>query len=151
MGKINYRKVAVVVHGKCEWIMCNYIKNNLRLKMEVKADKKGEKGIQITSLMNFLNGRDFSLEKFTDDDNDIEIEGSGENIKLKNFKLFTIMDTDCCKSDQKVKAYQNKSMFKNHWLYEYIEPIYNTPNLDTILKRYGILPNVTIKDKDKIR
>ena len=153
MGKIkpNYTKVAVVAHGKCEWIMCNYIKNNLRLKMEIRADKKGEKSIQITSLINFLNGREFKDSKgFVEKNNDIETEGAGKSIKLKNFKFFIIMDTDDC-TPEEATAYQNKSMFKNHWLYEYIEPIYNTPNLDTILKRYGILPNVTIKDKDKVR
>ena len=33
--KPNYTKAIVVVHGKCEYIMCQYIKNNLRLKMEI--------------------------------------------------------------------------------------------------------------------
>ena len=153
MGKIkpNYTKVAVVVHGKCEWIMCNYINNNLRLKMEIRADKKGEKSIQITSLMNFLNGREFrELKNFIDENNDIETEGTGKNIKLKNFRFFTIMDTDDCTSEE-ARAYQNKTMFKNHWLYEYIEPIYNSPDLENIMKQCGVIPVTKIKNKDKTK
>jgi len=46
----NYTKAIVIAHGKCEYIMASYIKNNLRLKMEILADKKGSKSIQITSL-----------------------------------------------------------------------------------------------------
>ena len=44
-----------------------------------------------------------------------------------------IMDTDDCTLEQ-ANAYKGKSMFKNHWAYDYIEPIYSQPNLDEFLR-----------------
>lgn len=40
-----YLKSVVIVHGKSEKQICDYIKSNLRLKMEVVSEKKGEKSI----------------------------------------------------------------------------------------------------------
>ena len=54
-----------------------------------------------------------------------------------NFKLFTIMDTDDC-NEKAVEDYKNKSMFKDHWLYEYIIPIYNINALEDVLKKSGV-------------
>ena len=153
MGKIkpNYTKALVVVHGKSELIMCNYIKSNLRLKIEIRADKKGEKSIQVNSLMNFLNRREFKdLKNFIEKNPDIEIHGTGKNIKLKNFKLFTIMDTDDCTPGQ-VEAYGNKTMFQSHWVYDYIKPIYNSPNIENIMNQCGIIPITKVKNKDKTK
>lgn len=49
MKSLNYTKAVVIVHGKSEKQICQYIKNKLRLKMEIYSDKNGEKAIQITS------------------------------------------------------------------------------------------------------
>lgn len=43
------------------------------------------------------------------------------------------MDTDDCNETQK-QNYMNKKMFKNHWAYNYIIPIYNIPELETVLE-----------------
>lgn len=61
MGKYEpcYLKSVVIVHGKSEKQICEYIKSNLRLKMDIVSDKKGEKSIQITSLKNILNNTVF--------------------------------------------------------------------------------------------
>jgi len=147
--KGNYTKAIVIVHGKCELIMTQYIKNNLRLKMEITSDKKGSKSIQITSLLNYLERQEFAtfsgfINKFSDIEYDEEIDD------FVNFKIFTIMDTDDC-SPQQAKGYKNKKMFKGHWLYPYIIPIYNSPNLDEILKTCNVLPNHKIKDDEKVK
>ena len=42
------------------------------------------------------------------------------------------MDTDDCSEDEKRK-FINKEMFKGHWAYDYIVPIYNIPELETVL------------------
>ncbi len=42
------------------------------------------------------------------------------------------MDTDDCTEKQK-QSFINKEMFKSHWAYEYIVPIYNIPELETVL------------------
>ena len=55
MRQFHYTKAVVIVHGKSEKQICQYIKNKLRLKIEILSDKNGEKSIQITSLKNILN------------------------------------------------------------------------------------------------
>ena len=47
------------------------------------------------------------------------------------------MDTDDCNENQK-NSFKNKSMFKGHWLYDYIVPIYNDSNLEEVLVEAGI-------------
>lgn len=54
--------------------------------------------------------------------------------KLLNFHLYIIMDTDDCTAEQR-RRFINKDMFKKHWLYDYIIPIYNSPNLESTMKK----------------
>ena len=132
MRKLNYTKALVIVHGKSEKQICQYIKNKLRLKIEIYSDKNGEKAIQITSLKNTLNNKIFkSYRNFINTFEDIELDASSKNIN-NNFKIFIIMDTDDCSEDEKRK-FINKEMFKGHWAYDYIVPIYNIPELETVL------------------
>ena len=145
----NYTRAIVIVHGKCEFIMSQYIKNNLRLKMEILADKKGKKSIQITSLKQYLKKQGFeSLDEFIQKFDDIEY--NYEINSFINFKIFIIMDTDDC-TDHQAKEFKNKNIFKKAWYYQYVVPIYDSPNLDTILKKCEVLPNRKIKDDEKVR
>lgn len=69
-----YLKAVVIVHGKSEKQICDYIKSNLRLKIEVVSEKKGEKSIQINSLKNTLNDTRFrSFDNFVAHFDDVEI------------------------------------------------------------------------------
>ena len=87
--------------------------------------------------MKFLSGEKYKnrvsfKNKFDD------IEPIKDRKKLPNyFKVFIIMDTDDCNENQK-KSFKDKSMFKKHWLYDYIVPIYNDNNLEEILVDAGI-------------
>ena len=47
------------------------------------------------------------------------------------------MDTDDCSEEQK-ENYISKRMFRNHWAYDYIVPIFNTPDLESVLVKAGI-------------
>lgn len=47
------------------------------------------------------------------------------------------MDTDDCTEKQK-EEYINKSMFKGHWAYDYIVPIFNSPALEDVLSKVNI-------------
>lgn len=134
-----YTKAIVIVHGKSEKQICDYIKSNLRLKMEVISDKKGEKSIQITSLIDILNDFRFkSFNAFTKYFDDAEVVHENKKKRLSSdFKIFSIMDIDDCKPKQK-ENYINKSMFKDHWAYEYIVPIYNNPKLEDVLVKSKI-------------
>lgn len=129
--QFHYMRLMVIVHGKSELHLCNYIKNNLRLMIEVIGDKDGEKSIQINSLTSYLNNSLFSdIRRFVAR---YPVEQTKGN-KIRNFQLFTIMDTDDCTPEQ-LQAYKDKSIFKKHWLRDYIVPIYNTGNLEDVLKR----------------
>lgn len=54
MPQLNYTKAIVIVQGKSEKQICQYIKSKLRLKMEIVSNNNGESSIQITSIR-FLN------------------------------------------------------------------------------------------------
>ncbi|WP_336014614.1 hypothetical protein [Fusobacterium polymorphum] len=133
----SFLKGMVICHGKSEKLICDFIKSNLRLHIEIDSDKKGKKSIQITSIMKFLSGEKYkdiaSFKKKFDD-----IEQIKDKKKLPSyFKIFIIMDTDDCNENQK-KSFKDKSMFKEHWLYDYIVPIYNDGNLEEVFVDMGI-------------
>jgi len=60
------------------------------------------------------------------------------------------MDTDDC-TEQQAKDFKDKSMFKGEWFYPYIVPIFDSPDLDSILKTCGLLPKRKIKDDEKVK
>ena len=140
---LNYCKAIVIVHGKSEYLMVQHIKSSLHLPIEIVGKKKGTNSIQITSLMNVLNNSIFKTQKSLLRNYDIEVNKN----KLKNFKIFTIMDTDDCNED-KQKRYINREMFKSHELYDYIFPIYNVRTLEDVMKKSKIHYE-KIKTKDK--
>lgn len=134
--KFNYLKAVVIVHGKSELQMCEFIKNNLRIKMEFISNNKGKSSMQISGLLKRLNGKDIKgfnsfCKKYED-----EIEIINDKLST-NFKMFIIMDTDDCSEEEK-NNYKNKTMFKKHWAYNYICPIYNDGNLEEVLIKAGI-------------
>ena len=137
MREANYLKAVAVVHGKSELQICQYIKQKLRLNIEIESDKKGEKAIQITSLKNTLNKKYFQKQsEFLKKFDIIKLDEKGRKI-ADDFKIFIIMDTDDCTGKQ-IKAFKNKEMFKGHWAYDYIVPIYNSQNLKEVLVKAGI-------------
>lgn len=134
-----YLKAIVIVHGKSEKQICDYIKSNLRLKLEMVSEKKGGKSIQITSIKHILNNWKFkSMKAFLAEYDDVETKVIKKKRMLSpEFKIFIIMDTDDC-TDKKKEEYINKSMFKDHWAYEHIVPIYNNPVLEDVLVKARI-------------
>lgn len=127
-------QVMSIVHGQSEYRICSSIRSNLRLKHEIIARDRGKTSIQVTSLMDILNNSRFkNYNSFIREFEDVEYKKG----KLFNFTLFTIMDVDDCTPEQKEK-YINKEMFKGHWLYEYIVPIYNDPKLEATMKEAHI-------------
>lgn len=134
MKKYSYLRAVVIVHGKSEKQICQHIKQKLRLRIEIESDKNGEKSIQITSLNKILNNKKFKNKaSFLKSFPYIELDKTGKNIN-PDFKIFIIMDTDDCTEEQK-KQFINKEMFKDHWAYDYITPIYNSPELETVLTK----------------
>lgn len=133
----SYLRGIVICHGKSEKLICEFMRSNLRIQIEIDSDKKGKKSIQITSIMKFLSGEKYkNITSFKNKFDDIE--QIKDKKKLPSyFKIFIIMDTDDCNENQK-KSFKDKSMFKEHWLYDYIVPIYNDSNLEEVLVDAGI-------------
>ena len=136
---LSYLKAVVICHGKSEKQMCDFIKSNLRIRIAVESDKKSEKSIQVTSVMKILNSRKFkTFQDFITTFEDVEIcKIKTKKFLTDDFKIFIILDTDDCNEAQK-KAFINKEMFRNHWAYRYIFPIYNNPQLESVLTKSHI-------------
>ena len=145
--KGNYLKAIVIVHGKSEFQMCDFIKRKLKLKIEIVSKNKGANSIQISSIMKRLKGKDIdTLDNFKNTyKDDLEIKDN-KIIIDKNFRIFIIMDTDDCKEEEK-NNFINKNMFKNYWAHKYIVPIYNIRNLEDVLVKSKVIDKNTIKNK----
>ncbi len=141
--------VMSIVHGKSEFIMCHSIKSNLRIKHYIHAKNKGRHSIQVNSVMNELNSSVFSggLKKFAEK---YDIEYDSKLKKLVKFKLFIIMDVDDC-SEEQAEKFKDKSMFKKHYLCDYIVPIYNDPDLEKTMFDAGISVNKSNKSAEYIK
>lgn len=131
--------IMTIVHGKSELAICENIKSNLKIKHEIDAEKKGRCSIQINGLLNRLNRKPYKSRR--------DFESFYGDIDWSRFKLFIIMDVDDCNGLMKEK-FQNKELFKNHWLYDYIHPIFNDPNLESTMIALG---HKIIKKKEYIQ
>ena len=140
---VNYTKCAVICHGFSELQIAKYIKSHLRLPIKIWSKDNGRHSVQIVSLNNFLKDRVFNNIRLFANDCGVELVKK----ELVDFKLFIIMDTDDCSELQK-NDFISKKMFENHPLYKYIVPIFNTPNLEDVLVKSGIMPK-KISDKEK--
>ena len=87
-------------------------------------------------MKNILNKRPFNdLKTFSDE---YGIEYDKKTKKLKNFKLFIIMDIDDCSREVKEK-YKFGELFEGHILKDYIVPIYNDPDIDAVFINADII------------
>lgn len=143
-NNLSYQKIMTIVHGKSELAICSNIKSNLRLPQEIIANNRGRSSIQITGLLNILEDK-----RFKDPSSFARAFPRVQVCKKKliDFQLFIIMDTDDCTVEQR-KSYINKSMFSSHWLYPYIVPIYNSPNLEQTMRDANI---TVLKKSDYIQ
>lgn len=147
MQQLNYTKAIVIVHGKSEKQICQYIKSKLRLKMEIVSNNNGESSIQITSVKQILNNTIFkSYNNFIKEYEDVKLSNNNKSLD-EDFKIFIILDTDDCTEKQK-SAFINKEMFKSHWAYDHIVPIYDIPNLEAVLTKANV-PFTKTGDKRK--
>lgn len=145
VNTLNYKKCAVIVHGKSEFILVKYIYTNLHLPVSLISKDKGKGSIQINGLKDFLNKKQFKTLKAFAEEYSVEYDKKSKS--LKNFKLFIIMDTDDCDKATKDK-YISGELFHGHPLKDYIVPIYNISNLEDVMIKSGIMVK-KIPDSDK--
>lgn len=145
-NNFKYTRVGTLVHGKSELLFSEFICSNLHLKHFTLSENKGRKSIQINGLLKgYLKKKPFNnLKAFADEYN---IEYDKKNKKLKNFRLFIIMDTDDC-DETTANRFKNKEMFIGHVLEPYIVPIFNDSNLEDVMLKAGIMTK-RIKDSEK--
>lgn len=144
----NYIRALIIVSGKSEKKICQYIIQSLRLNIKIKEDKQDNESNKIKNIVSTLNDAQHeTIEAFFRSYKGIEIEGIGEARKIKNFKIFVILDLNQCNEAEK-QEYINKTIFKNHWAYEYIVPIFNDKNLEEVLKECNV-PYKKIEFKDR--
>ena len=131
-----YKKAAVIVHGKSERFLASYIYTNLHLPVVIIDKDKGRNSIQINGLKKILSSKPFnSLKSFAEE---YDVEYDKKEKKLRNFKLFIIMDTDDC-SDKTREEYISGRLFESSCLKDYIVPIFNSPNLENVMIKAGIM------------
>lgn len=136
----NYLKAIMIVHGKSEKTICDFIQSNVKINRYVESKNNGRSSIQIGKSLDYvLKSRKFKTPVGFEIEFMEAIVGH-ENKKIvinEDFKMFIIMDTDDCTLKQK-ESFIDGSMFKNHWLAPYIIPIYNSPNLEEVCEKAGI-------------
>ena len=142
---VQYKKAVVMVHGKSERFLAGYIYTNLHLPIVIYDRKKGKSSIQINGLQDILNKKPFNnLKSFAEE---YSVEYDKKEKILKNFKLFIIMDTDDCTEITRTQYISGK-LFEGCCLKDYIVPIYNSPNLENVMIKSGIMPR-RISDSQK--
>ena len=140
-----YKKAAVMAHGKSERILASYIYTNLHLPVVIIDKNKGKNSIQINGLKKILDSKPYNnLRNFAET---YSVEYDKKEKKLRNFKLFIIMDTDDC-TDKVREEYISGKLFEGYCLKEYIVPIFNSPNLEEVMIKAGIMPK-RITDSQK--
>lgn len=136
MEKIKWRKKSCYIfcHGLSELILFSGIRSNLRLQYEVYARDNGRQNIQLGSILKVINTYPFDSKKNFMKDTQIDVA----NRNSDNFKIFIVLDFDEPEiSDIDKENFLSKNMFKGHWMYDYIVPIFSMPNLDSILTKVG--------------
>lgn len=133
--KVRYVKNIVLVHGKSEQIICEYIKSNLRLPIEIFSHNNGKNNIEINSVNSVLNNTIFKSRSSLK--NKYEIVEK-KVLTKEDLEIFIIMDKDKC-DDNLFNEYITKSMFKKHWMFNLITPIYNIESLEDVLSKAGYI------------
>ena len=144
-ASVQYKRAAVIAHGKSERILASFIYTNLHLPVRIIDHNKGKSSIQINGLHAMLTKKPFNnLKQFAEE---YSVEYDKKEKVLRNFKLFIIMDTDDC-SEKVKEEYISGKLFQDCCLKDYIVPIYNSPKLETVLDKAGITTK-KISDSEK--
>ena len=143
--KPNFCKGVIIVHGKSELLLAEHIKSNLHLPIEIYSQKNGKTSIQIDNLMTILGNNDFKNKTSIRRKYIIEEKDK----RFVHFFIMPIMDLDDT-TEEKILKYKSREMFKNHWLSQYIIPIWNNKNLDQVLFDLKLIDRIP-NDKEKGR
>ena len=135
-----YTPAIVVVHGKSEKIIAEHIKSNLRLNLHI---HNRTTSIQIAGLLhelttNFPNANALNRNP--------QLTLNIQKGIIKDFKIFTLMDTDDCTSEMRAD-YISGELFKDYSLKDYVVPIYTDPDLEQVFYNSRLIPKVFTDDE----
>ena len=134
----------ILVHGKSELQIAKHICCNLRLNCYIHHRTTS---IQVNGVVHELETNFPSARTLVKKDG-IQLNINKDKI-CGNFKIFAIMDTDDC--DEKVKSdYISAKLFSSYALGDYVVPIYNSPNLEHVLFKSGLIPKI-FNDSEKVK
>jgi len=141
-----YCKGLVICHGLSEKIIADKVKSLLRIPLEVYSRDNGKHSIQINGLPALFN----SDRTFKSRSDFVKIYDNIEYDKktLKNFRIFPVMDTDDA-DDGSIENYVSNNFLGDHWLRDYIHPIYNTLSLDHVLADASVIDHVFTDSEKK--
>ena len=138
-------RTIVVCHGRSEVKIVEYLKQNLRIPIEIMSENKGKNSIQIgKSLDRFLNTY-LSTKKQLDELGEIEYVQKYP-VKLK---IFILMDLDDVNDSNVVDNYKNGNLFSKFKFAKSIVPLYNDGNLEEVIGSMGYNPPKRKRDKNK--
>lgn len=131
----NYTKAIIICPGKTEFQMCQFIKSNLRLPVEIVINKIDFGLLTIKNINKFLEYESFK--NFRDFKKTFINVNYNKNQLPTNLKIFIILNT-LDSSILTQNEFKNKNMFRAHWLFQYIYPIYNITSFEEVLKKANI-------------
>ncbi len=135
-----YKQAIIICHGQSEYFLSQHLCSLLRLSVVTYAEQNGKSSIQINSINRCLYNKIFATKGNLLKHYSIK---TNKNTINPNFKIFIIMDTDDEElTERDIKNFKNKSMFKDHWAYDYIVPIFNTRNLEDVLLKAKIIDKI---------
>ncbi|MDR0523596.1 MAG: hypothetical protein LBG62_04170 [Candidatus Methanoplasma sp.] len=101
--------------------------------MEIISKNGGRKAVQINSLREYFNTGVFeSHYRFKREFPRCEFSRG----RVLNLKIYPVMDTDDCDRET-LEMYKSRKLFQDSPFADHIVPIYNTPNLDSVLIASG--------------
>lgn len=132
-------RTIVVCHGRSEVKIVEYLKQNLRIPIEILSENKGKNSIQIgKSLDRFLNTY-LSTKRQLDELGEIEYVQKYP-VKLK---IFILMDLDDVNDSNMVDNYKNGQLFSKFKFAKSIVPLYE------VIGSMGYNPPKHKRDKNK--
>lgn len=134
----------IIVHGKSEMQIARHINCSLRLNCYIHHRTTS---IQVNGAVHELETNFPSARAISQKDS-VQLNLNKDEI-CGDFKIFAVMDTDDC--DEKVKNdYITGKLFASYSLRNYVVPIYNSPNLEYVLFRSGLIPRI-FNDSEKVK
>lgn len=128
-------RTLVIAHGRSELIFCRGLASNYRLEIAFDSEDNGNRCIQMSGLRGRLSSDVYRTEYDLHKEYPVLEYLEHKTVKMPRLRIFPIMDTDDSRLYE--KRYRTGEMFTASTFKDRITPIYNSPNLDAVLRECG--------------